>query len=273
MPLRLRGNVCSNFCKLNDDQKYHPKSRFCKPMHLSPLDDTHENWMHSPLCRVRCCSGLKPILNGIRMHVVSFPQLLKTITMLLLYAEGTFWAFVAKFGPTSCMGVLSNGHTAVTQNHITTSFDVQPKTQASGYNTYNSCLSVKPLNFPSCNFSSNIFLLSVRLLFYFVYPQLTVFSLSNRTTARLARLNFCCLQLVGQLIGELSHDVVHPDVPFFLWSVDQEDHQFPVPGVRGFLYDLQLGHKCFFLHVVPENDGSFLWPLPRLQSCKRDRSS
>lgn len=107
---------------------------------------THENWMHSPLCRVRCCSGLKPILNGIRMHVVSFPQLLKTITMLLLYAEGTFWAFVTKFGPTSCMGVPSNGCTAVTQNHITTSFDVQPKTQqASGYNTYNSCLSVKPL--------------------------------------------------------------------------------------------------------------------------------
>lgn len=125
----------------------------------------------------------------------------------------------------------------------------------------------------SCNFSSNIFLLSVRLLFYFVYPQLTVFSLSNRTTARLARLNFCCLQLVGQLIGELSHDVVHPDVPFFLWSVDQEDRQFPVPGVSGFLYDLQLGHKWFLLHVVPENDGSFLWPLPRLQSCKRDRSS
>lgn len=106
------------------------------------------------------------------MHVVSFPQLCETIrdrfSSFVPYADGIFLSICGKFGPTSCMSVLSNGHTAVTQNHITMSFDAQSKTQqASGYNTYTSCLSVNAslymlsnlsLYFPSsCNYFIHFF--------------------------------------------------------------------------------------------------------------------
>ncbi len=66
-----------------------------------------------------------------------------------------------KFGPTSCTSVLSNGHTAVTQNHIT-SFDVQPKTQqaASGYNTYTSRLSVDASLYMLSNLSISLLLVT-----------------------------------------------------------------------------------------------------------------
>lgn len=151
-------------------------------------------------------------------HGVSCLQRLETRTMLLLYAEEMFGAFVSKFGPTSCTAVLSSGRTAVTQNHITTSFDVQPKTQeASGYDTYTSGLSIKPLGFPFLQ-------LLLQFKFFFPFLQITLpcclstthSVFSNRTTARKERLNFWFLQLVAQLIGKLGHDVMHPDILFFL---------------------------------------------------------
>lgn len=107
--------------------------------HLAP-DGNWILWCY----RMRCCTGLKPIMSGLRMHVVSRPWLhitncndVSACWSFMLFM--LIWALVSKSGPTSCMGVLSNGRTAVTQNHITTSFHVQSKAQqASGYNTFTS---------------------------------------------------------------------------------------------------------------------------------------
>lgn len=69
-----------------------------KSIETSPPDDTHGNWDHSRCCRVKCCTGLKPIPTGTRMQVV-----------LLLYTEGMFWPFSGQHDAwVYC-------HTAVTQ--------------------------------------------------------------------------------------------------------------------------------------------------------------
>lgn len=92
---------------------------------------------------------------------------------------------------------------------------VQPETQASLFRTYSFILTDKPLVFPSCDFffscASGTF-----------YPRLTASTLKQEPRIS-ATLSPPCLQLIGQLVCELGHDVVHPDVLFFLRRVYQED--------------------------------------------------
>lgn len=167
------------------------------------------------------------MLHWIKAHTDWYKNAGCIVTLHWRYVLSIFW-------PAWCMGVLSHcSHSKITSQHPSM---LCPKLNKEVVTTS------MPLIF-----LSNHNLLSFRFHNCFFFPsdyscvlpiQNSASSFSSRTTARLAILIFCRLQLVSQLVCKLSHDVMDPDVPFFLWSVDQEHRQFPVPGISGFLYGL-----------------------------------
>lgn len=144
------------------------KADFCKQMHTSlPSMSVLVELIFHILCTLHGAH-----IGGIRMHVVLFPQLCDIIIMdRFRYVL----SICGESGPISCMGVLSSSNTAVTQNHITTSFNVQPKTQqASGYNTYTSCFSVNARLYMLLNLSISLPLATSSLFFsFFLFSHLT----------------------------------------------------------------------------------------------------